>query len=393
MRALRSAQVALLAATAALPFHELTWRIGPVGLRPFEALLLVSALLAIPVARRDWLRFRAVDREVLALLLLGLVSLLVARGPGESVRVFRLVLLEPALFYLLLTRLALPARPVAAALVVGGVAAAAMGFVQLASGIGPIEAEGVDRIRAAYRSPNNLALFLDRVIPIAAALAMVGTGIVWGAAVVVMLVAQALTYSVGGWLATAAALAVVVAALRGRRALAVVALAAALMAAAVLAVRPERITSHLDLASDSTSGVRILLWRASLDMLRDQPLTGIGLDNFVHRYNPARGGDYMDPAGWREPDLSHPHNLLLDWWLSLGVVGALLLARLFVVGWRLARPAVARADPLAVGLVGALAATVVHGLFDNAFFLPDLAALWWASFALLASTLEKSRED
>jgi O-antigen ligase len=158
----------------------------------------------------------------------------------------------------------------------------------------------------------------------------------------------------------------------------------------VLAARPERVVGHLDLAADSTSGVRVLLWRSALEMLRDHPLFGVGLDNFVHRYNPDRGGDYMSPQAWREPDLSHPHNLLLDWWLSLGVLGALLFARLLVVAARIGRAAWAATGrdrlgrALAVGLIGSLVATLIHGAIDNSFFLPDLAVLWWASYALLA---------
>ena len=35
------------------------------------------------------------------------------------------------------------------------------------------------------------------------------------------------------------------------------------------------------------------------------------------------------------------------------------------------------------GLVGSLIATLVHGAVDNSFFLPDLAALWWTTYALL----------
>ena len=150
-----------------------------------------------------------------------------------------------------------------------------------------------------------------------------------------LLAGLGLTYSVGGWLATGAGVGAAIVLARGRRALALLALVGLVALAGMLAARPERVVGHLDLASDSTSGVRVLLWRSALEMLRDHPLFGIGLDNFVHRYNPERGGDYISPEGWREPDLSHPHNLLLDWWLSLGVLGALVLARLLIVAWRL----------------------------------------------------------
>jgi putative inorganic carbon (HCO3(-)) transporter len=395
----------LLAAAALLPFHELTWRVGPMGLRPFETCVLLSAVAAAPAflrCRREWSRSRAVDREVLAVVLLGLVSLVVARGPGESVRTFRLVIVEPAIFYVLLTRLFATRREamaVVAALLAGGVAASLLGFVQLLTGVGPIEAEGVDRIRAAYRSPNNLALLLDRLLPLSLALLLVrsaaprrpgaqGVRALLVASTLILATAMLLTYSVGGWLATGIAVALVVALMLGRRGLAILAIAGAIGLGGLLVTRPERVVSHLDLNSDSTSGVRVILWRSALEMLRDHPFFGVGLDNFVHLYNPARGGDYMDPTAWREPDLSHPHNLLLDWWLSLGVVGALLLVRLLVAAWRLTRRAwMTAVEPtgraLVVGLIGVLAATLVHGAIDNSFFLPDLAALWWTTYALL----------
>ena len=303
----------MLLAAAALPFHELTLRVGPVGLRPFETCLILALIAALPSMARcpgEWWRPsrapsrpgapRRLDREVLAVVLLGAISLLVARGPGESARTFRLVILEPALFYLLLTRLFggwRDVRLVVAGLVVGGVAASLVGLAQLATGIGPIEAEGVDRIRAFYRSPNNLALFLDRVAPPAVALALAGAGLVWAAAALVLLVALALTYSVGGWLATGVGLGATIALVRGRRTVAILALAALVALGGALAARPERVLGHFDLASDSTSGVRVLLWGSALQMLRDSPLFGVGLDNFVHLYNPERGGDYMRRTG------------------------------------------------------------------------------------------------
>jgi O-antigen ligase len=397
----RAARLMLLGSAAALPFHELVLRVGPIGLRPFESLLALSLLLALPSVRRDWLRRRLVDREVLAVLLLGALAVFLFPGPGESARTFRLVLLEPVLFYFLLTRLAVDRLHLAAALVLGGVAASLLGFVQWWIGL-TIEAEGVERIRGAYRSPNNLALYLDRVVPLAAALALSGPLSLWervrvrasSLALGVMLLAQAMTFSIGGWAATGLALVVVVVLARRPRLLAGLG-SLALLGALVLALwRPERITSHLTGAGDSTSFLRVRLWGSALEMLWDSPLFGVGLDNFLYRYNPARGGSYLDPAAWREPDLSHPHNLFLDWWLSLGVVGFLLLLRLLRRFYRLTRAGL-RAEgvdrALALGAAGAMIATLAHGLADNSFFLPDLAALWWATFVLLGAQEAQDR--
>src|SRR5262249_15806440 len=141
----------LLGAAAVLPFHELTARVGPVGLRPFETLLAVALLLALPSVP-TWRTPGPIDREVAAAVLLGGLMLILFRGPGASVGELRLVILEPAFFYLLLTRLRVDGRHLAAALVLGAVAASLVGFGQVATGSG-IEAEGVERIRGAYRSP------------------------------------------------------------------------------------------------------------------------------------------------------------------------------------------------------------------------------------------------
>ena len=48
-------------------------------------------------------------------------------------------------------------------------------------------------------------------------------------------------------------------------------------------------------------------------MARDNWLFGVGPDNFLTHYRA-----YMLPEAWREPNISHPHNLLLDAWVSLG---------------------------------------------------------------------------
>lgn len=52
-------------------------------------------------------------------------------------------------------------------------------------------------------------------------------------------------------------------------------------------------------------------------MALDHPLLGVGPDNFLYAY---RSG-YLLPSAWQEPNLNHPHTLLLDWWTRLGIPG------------------------------------------------------------------------
>ena len=363
-------------------------RLAPGGWRPRQAI--ASLLVSL-----DW-----IDLAAGALVLLGFVSLVPSVARVESLRALRTIIIEPVLFYYLATRLAAGsaqtgrafALRLAGALLLAGVAVSLVGFYQYATNQNIITAEeNLRRIRAFYGSPNNLALFLGRVAPLALALAAFGrfgqkARLACWLAFAATGLAIVLTFSIGAWLGVLAAL-LVIAALAGRKALirTAIGLGVAALAAAPVLLSVERFRSHLDLTDGGTTFARVVVWWSALAMIRDHPLLGIGLDNFLYYY---RDLHYMLPAGWREPALSHPHNLLLDFWLSLGLLGAGLLVVLLVgFGREALRLWRAESDPVARGLVAGVLASMVdflaHGLIDNSYFLPDLAVLFWLCFVIL----------
>jgi O-antigen ligase len=131
-------------------------------------------------------------------------------------------------------------------------------------------------------------------------------------------------------------------------------------------------------------------------MLRDHPLLGVGLDNFLYQYRTR----YVLPSAWEELNLSHPHNLALDFWLRLGLAGMAVLLWLLVAffqkGWHTYRVLASAEDAcqagepdslrwLALGLMGGMVAATAHGLVDNAFFLVDLAFVFMLMLALVQS--------
>jgi O-antigen ligase len=131
-----------------------------------------------------------------------------------------------------------------------------------------------------------------------------------------------------------------------------------------------------------TGGFRLDLWQSSLEMVRDHPLLGVGLDNFAYLYQQV----YLREAAAAEPNLSHPHNWLLHVWLELGVLGLFAFVWLLVRAWKAARASLARPRSrwLIAGALGAMADLLVHGFIDNSYFLVDLAFLFWLSLALVA---------
>jgi O-antigen ligase len=335
----------------------------------------------------------ALDWGVIALVALGAASLLWTEQGRVAAREFRTVVLGSAIFYGLLRAMVRDrggAWRMADAWILGGAVIALVGIVQWAFGSNLITADGVWRVRGFYGSPNNLALYLGRMFPLVIAVAAWGKRgrrrWLYALGAALMALALVLTYSRGAWLLGIPISLLFLAALRGRRAF-LLAAGALLLAAVllILLVGPGRLTSLLDTA-EGTTFFRLQLWQSSLSMIRDQPLQGVGLDNFLYAYRTH----YVLPTAWEEFNLSHPHNLLLDFWLRLGLPGLLLLGwflfAFFRRGWRAYRRLRPERDEerlLVMGLMAGMINFLAHGLVDNAFFLVDLAFTFMLMAALV----------
>jgi hypothetical protein len=150
-------------------------------------------------------------------------------------------------------------------------------------------------------------------------------------------------------------------------------------------------------------------------MIHDHPLTGIGLDQFLSNYSI----EYVQPQAWSERFISHPHNLIFDFWLRLGILGPIVLVWLLFSFYQVAlslrkrtktkntntatsttteisaslaaNPSVAGANKvdisnwrvLALALFGSMVDFAAHGLVDNSYFLIDLAIIFCVEVALL----------
>jgi putative inorganic carbon (HCO3(-)) transporter len=142
-------------------------------------------------------------------------------------------------------------------------------------------------------------------------------------------------------------------------------------------LRYPRFAQLLDFSS-GTNFFRLRVWESAVNVIRDHPITGLGLDQFLYAFR----GTYILPDAWQEPDLSHPHNFLLDFWTRLGLAGVLVFAWLQVAFWRRVRLlyGVVSSSPerlvIVIGLAGAMVNLLAHGLVDNSVFVNDLALLF-----------------
>jgi O-antigen ligase len=339
-------------------------------------------------ARPAWDAF---DGPIMLFLAAAVLSLLATEYLRLSLRELRTLVVEPVLFwYLCRAILRSPADaawPVLALLGATTVVAV-VGLAQLVFGGGVTDVQGVRRVLGTYTSPNHFALLLGRVLPFLVAFSwIVPRARLWAAAAALVCAgALVATFSVGGWIGTWLGVLVVVGLAGGRRLLLGVLLAGLVAAAVFLVAAPaERLAGRLD-PRQGTSLARVQLWQAAVELIRESPVLGIGLDNFLYRY-PA----VVAPETLFEPNLSHPHNLILQFWLQLGLPGLAALGwliwRFLPLAWSSARdstgPPIQRA--LAVGALGSMTDFVAHGLVDNSYFLPDMAVVFWLTLAVGAS--------
>jgi O-antigen ligase len=355
------------------------------GVRPASCLLHLASSL---------------DLAALAFVLVAIASFFVAQYRHFALRELRVLILEPAFFYLMLRTTRLDERAVWRVVhlfVAGAVTVALLGLVQYAfSDVEPvrqalgdvIRAEGgFHRLRSVYGSPNSVGLYLGRALPVLVAVALFGASrnrrIIYGVAVVPVGLALLLSFSKGALLIGVPLSLLALGVLAGGRwlwaSLGAVAVGAL---AAIPLLRTPRFASLLD-PSRGTLFFRLHLWRSSWTMFREHPLLGVGPDNFLYHYR----GRYILPAAWEEPHLSQAHNVFLDYATRMGVAGLAVGAWLQVAFWRAALPLRRLADPdrraLALGLMGSMVSFLAHGLVDASYFLIDLAFAFFMTLGVV----------
>lgn len=333
---------------------------------------------------------RAPGLQAALLALLGVVSLLTVADTAhlrESIRELRTVILEPVAFLFLalywLRRAELRSVAIVAYLT-GATVVAALAVIQFIIGANVVLANGSRRVTSVYQHPNNLALYLGRALAFGLGAVAGGARLTRsrGALVALGIIGAGLLLSVSLGAFLGVGVATLLAALLARHHTTRIALLGGLVLVAVVVLLFARGRVDALLGGGGSAGLRRMIWGSALAMLRDRPAFGVGLDQFLYQYAPR----YAQPAAWGERFTAHPHNLVLDFWLRLGILGvawlgwmALTLARhLFTT----LRKATDESRAMLVAVAAALVAATVHGLVDNFFFLIDLAFVWWLLLAL-----------
>lgn len=122
-------------------------------------------------------------------------------------------------------------------------------------------------------------------------------------------------------------------------------------------------------------GDRLVLWKSSLKMIEDYPLTGVGLRNFNNIYI---NGNYIDLQA-KEPELTSPHNIFLHFLVETGVLGGIIF--ILLISYQLYYLWVNRfLSDIVIACFVSIVGMCIHGLFDYLFLIKNYYQLYWFLF-------------
>ena len=260
------------------------------------------------------------------------------------------------------------------------------------------------RLRGFFLSPNHLAMALAPALVVVLGLLFSeilrraqdperrrGTNKkaspVLGGALAVIAAALFFTQSLGGIIS--AAFGVLLLALLFRK----VSPKTAAALIAVTAVIALTAFTAMDIGSRSPFASRFMVWQASVEILKDHWVWGIGPGAFQHHYLAVQP-NFPPYLEWAAPQ---PHNLLLAAWLSAGLLGVVGFLGLVLGITKRSASSKLSADKALFALhnrpssnyyllsttTAALAAVVLHGLIDTPVLKNDLALVFWLLLAIM----------
>jgi len=360
---------------------------------PICALIVFSFLVKTFVTRTMALTFKLTDFFVLLFAGMLVYGFVISFNRAGSVFMVSMYLLFAATYFAV--RNALRARGVIfgvfATLTASGLLVALYGvYQQLTGNFNPAAAwldetmfGGGGRIYSTLDNPNVLGQYLIFTILIALALMYIYKSYVHKTAALGVFGAAALcmvfTQSRGAWLGLLFAIAVF--ALLHDRRLVVLGIISLVFMPLVL---PEAVIMRFLSIGDTADGstlFRVQIWQASILMVRDFWISGIGLGEgaFSRIYQMYAFNAVVSP---------HSHNLYLQILIDLGIAGIAVFTVVIVCSYKnmlLSIKKMGKLAALPAALCAAMTGYLIQGMTDNTFYNYRIVAFFWLCMALAAA--------
>ncbi len=349
----------------------------------FLELLIVVFLFLVVVRmkRNDWQKLAGLKSANLAIglfVLAGLISTLVSPDRLAALGQLKAFILEPVLlFYAAIAILKTEddKKWVLRGLFISASAISLFGILQYFTLIFlPLRFWGtgdeMTRIASVFEYPNALALYLAPLLGFFAVLWQKRYELFRQSAWMIlglasMATALVLTFSRGAW----AALIVTALFLSLRRLDYKRILALAVLGLVLLAIPSIRARLSLGL-SDPSSQAHGQLMRVGVQQILANPLLGNGLAGFP---------ETLRQAHFPGEILNYPHNIFLNFWLELGVLGLISFAWIIMISLNQHHK---KTSPVTWAAGVFLVVMILHGLVDVPYFKNDLAILFWFTISL-----------
>ena len=408
-----------------LPSYIVRFKIGFVPFTLLEVLVLLTFLTWIGEKVRESLtkRRKSPFRLLAALknpfilvslgwIILSLMEVLVSVDKSGALGIFKAYFLEPVLFFWVLTdKIAFRKQflRVMGVLILSGIGIAILAIIQhftLWDPFAPAEiVQG--RVTAVYNTANAVGLFFGPMIGIVAALLFikrenqkslpVRIGRSLGLVLILMLAAIYFSFSQGAYVSVIAVgillsfFYVLIRILRSKfnlllKILSGLGLLYLLFNLLFFAFLPRLIpnmpSKPIVRQTDNTLTIRLCLWEGTRALLLAKPVLGSGLNGFQT--------DYVQYYTCDSEPLQYPHNLILNFWVELGIIGLFLITAIIYLYFKTIfinlSKACQKKDSLAakigVGLFTAMCYWLVHGLVDAPYFKNDLSLEFWVLVGL-----------
>lgn len=137
------------------------------------------------------------------------------------------------------------------------------------------------------------------------------------------------------------------------------------------------------LLRDYSGGVRRAQWSETVQLLKDRPLQGAGVAGYPTALEP-----YHDARLYEI--FQYPHNVILNFWVEMGVFGVMAFMWVAMVTSKLAWDR--RDDVLVLAAFAAVATMTIHGLVDVPFFKNDLAVMTAFFLAMMLLPNKRTKE-